>query len=94
MRFTLIQMCFGDIDEDFDTPLYVDQDDQLNDSKTKLEVVTHGRYDEVFSEYVVHHSRKQIEAHISSSTEDLIRVLEQEQLLITKLVQFVEKLGF
>ena len=52
VRFTLIQMCFGDIDEDFDTPLYVDQDDQLNDSKTKLEVVTHGRYDEVFSEYV------------------------------------------
>ena len=94
MRLTLIQMCFGDFDEDADAPLYVDQDDQLNDSKTQFEIVTHGRYDEVFSEYVVDHSRKQIEAHISSSTEDLIRVLELEQLLITKLVQFVEKLGF
>ena len=94
VRLMLLQFCFGDLDEDYDTTLYVDQDDQLNDSHTKIETVTHGRYDEVFSEHVVHHSRKQIEAHISSSTEDLIRVMEHEQKLITKLVQFVEKLGF
>ena len=77
---------------DEDETIYVDSDDELNKEFTKAEIIEYGRYSEVFSDDIVVHTKKQVEAHVSSSTEDLINILEKEQILIERLVNFLEKL--
>ena len=39
------------------------------------------------------HSSKEVNAHLSSSTEDIIDLLEKEQMLINKLVVFLKTLS-
>lgn len=74
---------------DEDETIYIDSDDELNKEFTKVEIIEHGRYSEVFSDEIVAHSRKQVEAHVSSSTEDLVDIYMKEQNLIHKLVTFL-----
>ena len=57
---------------DEDETIYVDSDDELNNEFTKVEVIEYGRYSEVFSDEIVVHKKKDVEAHVSSSTEDLL----------------------
>ena len=78
---------------DEDDVLYVDGDDVLSEGKTKVEIFETGRFSEVFEDDVVKHSAKEIKAHVSSSTEDLIDLLEKEQILINKLASFLKRLS-
>ena len=57
-----------------------------------MEVIEYGRYSEVFSDEIVIHKKKEVEAHVSSSTEDLINIFEKEQTVIRMLSNFLEKL--
>ena len=77
---------------DEDEIIYVDSDDKLNKEFTKVEVIEYGRYSEVFSDEIVVHKKKEVEAHVSSSTEDLINIFEKEQTVIKILTNFLEKL--
>ena len=77
---------------DEDETIYVDSDDELNKEFTKVEVIEYGRYSEVFSDEIVVHKKKEVEAHVSSSTEDLINIFEKEQRVIQMLLNFLEKL--
>ena len=77
---------------DEDETIYVDSDDELNKEFTKVEVLEYGRYSEVFSDEIVVHKKKEVEAHVSSSTEDLIKIFEKEQTVIKILTHFLEKL--
>ena len=77
---------------DEDETIYVDSDDELNNEFTKVEVIEYGRYSEVFSDEIVVHKKKEVEAHVSSSTEDLINIFEKEQRVIQMLLNFLEKL--
>ena len=77
---------------DEDETIYVDSDDELNKEFTKVEVIEYGRYSEVFSDEIVVHKKKDVEAHVSSSTEDLIEIFEKEQTVIKILTNFLEKL--
>ena len=77
---------------DDDEVLYVDGDDILNDGKTKVEIVETGRFNEVFEDDPVRHSAKEIQAHVSSSAEDMIGLLKKEQILITELQSFLQTL--
>ena len=94
MLYTLIghlAHSFVDINEEDET-IYVDSDDELNKEFTKVEVIEYGRYSEVFSDEIVVHKKKEVEAHVSSSTEDLINIFEKEQTVIKILTNFLEKL--
>ena len=77
---------------DEDETIYVESDDELNNEFTKVEVIEYGRYSEVFSDEIVLHKKKDVEAHVSSSTEDLIDIFEKEQTVIKTLTNFLEKL--
>ena len=77
---------------DEDETIYVDSDDELNKEFTKVEVIEYGRYSEVFSDEIVVHKKKDVEAHVSSSTEDLIEIFEKEQTVIKILTNFLEKI--
>ena len=95
MCYTLIfhlgSSSYVDISDEDET-IYVDSDDELNNEFTKVEVIEYGRYSEVFSDEIVVHKKKDVEAHVSSSTEDLINIFEKEQTVIKKLANFLEKL--
>ena len=75
---------------DEDETIYVESDDELNNEFTKVEVIEYGRYSEVFSDEIVVHKKKDVEAHVSSSTEDLIDIFEKEQTVIKILTNFWE----
>ena len=95
--FAIINHVFSDyinIDysNDPDSPVYVDPGSDLNTVKTKVEIVEYGRYDEVFSDHIVQHNKKQIQAHISSSSEDIIDMCRREKDLIKKLTAFIQTL--
>ena len=77
---------------DEDETIYVESDDELNNEFTKVEVIEYGRYSEVFSDEKVVHKKKDVEAHVSSSTKDLIDIFEKEQTVIKTLTNFLEKL--
>ena len=89
--FHLGSSSYVDISDEDET-IYVDSDDELNNEFTKVEVIEYGRYSEVFSDEIVVHKKKDVEAHVSSSTEDLINIFEKEQTVIKKLTNFLEKL--
>ena len=91
LLFHLGQTSFVGI-KDEDETIYVDSDDELNKEFTKVEVIEYGRYSEVFSDEIVVHKKKDVEAHVSSSTEDLINIFEKEQTVIKILTNFLEKL--
>ena len=89
--FLLVTSSYIDV-LDEDETLYVGSDDELNKEFTKVEIIEHGRYAEVFSDELVVHTRKQVEAHMSSSTEDLIDIFVKEQTLIQRLLDFLDKI--
>ena len=73
--------------------LYVDGDDVRSEGKTRVEIFETGRFSEIFEDDVVKHSSQEVNAHLSSSTEDIIDLLEKEQILINKLVVFLKTLS-
>ena len=71
---------------------YVDDLD-ANETQSKVEIIEQGRYEEVFSDHIVIHPESQTKDHISSSTEDIIDILENEAKLVRQLNTFIEAVG-
>ena len=89
----LLLLCSLVLPQEEDDLLYVDGDDVRSEGKTRVEIFETGRFSEIFEDDVVKHSSKEVNAHLSSSTEDIIDLLEKEQMLINKLVVFLKTLS-
>ena len=69
----------------FDEDDVLDADDVHRKELNEVEIVETDIFSEIFDDDIVKHSENEIKAHVSSSTEDLIDLLEKEQMLIGKL---------
>ena len=86
-----IQFCAGERGVEYKIKYVEDSD--VNETQSKVEIIEQGRYEEVFSDHIVIHPESQTKDHISSSTEDIIDILENEAKLVRQLNTFIKAVG-